>query len=251
MAGPSLYLITRDFTSTEKISDSWYATQALADAAAVAAGEDFSANQGAVVVPDGWEAGWIRNPADDTWRTLDASDLDDLGKRKHAARGLQLALVAIQSAARLMASFRPRRDVQRVATITAMARWANYVVFQNVHDTWTAAQQIAWAVSMAEGARDATDAQAFYQTGHVLRPDAIPAEAFAVGESGRRVPCRSRGCAGAVGGLVRQRRNRSHDGQPRQRRMDRGHHLMRWPVSLERCLPVSRGRWYKRQKPRR
>ena len=179
MAGPSLYLITRDFTSTEKISDSWYATQALADAAAVAAGEDFSANQGAVVVPDGWEAGWIRNPADDTWRTLDASDLDDLGKRKHAARGLQLALVAIQSAARLMASFRPRRDVQRVATITAMARWANYVVFQNVHDTWTAAQQIAWAVSMAEGARDATDAQAFYQTGHVLRPDAIPAEAFA------------------------------------------------------------------------
>ena len=176
---PRLYLICRDFRPTEQISDSWYATQALADAAAVASGADFTAHQGAVAVPQNWMSGWIYNATSDTWRTQDLRDLDDLGKRKHAARGLQLALVAIQSAARLMASFRPRRDVQRVATITAMARWANYVVFQNVHDTWTSAQQIAWAGAMAEGATDATDAQALYQRAHVLRADAVPAEAFA------------------------------------------------------------------------
>ena len=177
MAGePSLYLVYKDFTTDERNSDSWYGTQAAADRAAIDGGPDFTAHQGAVAVPHGWETGWILNPTDDTWRTQDQRDLDDLGKRKYAARGLQLALVAIQSAAGLMASFRPRCDVQRVETITAMARWANYVVFQNANGTWTAEQQIAWAGAMAEGA---TDAQTLYQRAHVLRADAVPAEAFA------------------------------------------------------------------------
>ena len=177
MAGePSLYLVYEDFSTDERTNGSWHGTQAAADVAANDGGSDFTAHQGAVAVPQGWETGWIYHPVDDTWRTQDQRDLDDLGKRKYAARGLQLALVAIQSAAGLMASFRPRCDVQRVETITAMARWANYVVFQNALGTWTAAQQIAWAGAMAEGA---TDAQTLYQRAHVLRADAVPAEAFA------------------------------------------------------------------------
>ena len=80
---PRLYLICRDFRPTEQISDSWYATQALADAAAVASGADFTAHQGAVAVPQNWMSGWIYNATSDTWCTQDLRDVDDLGKRKH------------------------------------------------------------------------------------------------------------------------------------------------------------------------
>ena len=93
MAGePSLYLVYKDFTTDERNSDSWHGTQAAADAAAVDAGADFSANQGAVSVPNNWESGWIYNPTLDTWRTLDVSDLDELDRRKFAARVLFQAL---------------------------------------------------------------------------------------------------------------------------------------------------------------
>ena len=179
MAGePSLFLVYKTlFNADERTNGSWHGTQAAADvAAATRAAPTSPPTRARSAVPQGWETGWIYHPVDDTWRTQDQRDLDDLGKRKYAARGLQLALVAIQSAAGLMASFRPRCDVQRVETITAMARWANYVVFQNALGTWTAAQQIAWAGAMAEGA---TDAQTLYQRAHVLRADAVPAEAFA------------------------------------------------------------------------
>ena len=59
MAGePSLFLVYQDFNVNERNNGSWYGTQALADAAALAAGVDFSANQGAVTIltdgkPDG------------------------------------------------------------------------------------------------------------------------------------------------------------------------------------------------------
>ena len=93
MAGePSLYLVYKDFTTDERNSDSWYGTQDAADAAALAAGVGFSAHQGAVTIPNGWATGWIYNPTDDTWRTFDVSDLDELGQRKAAATALFSAL---------------------------------------------------------------------------------------------------------------------------------------------------------------
>ena len=93
MAGePSLYLVYKDFTTDERNSGSWHGTQDAADAAALAAGVGFSAHQGAVTIPNGWATGWIYNPTDDTWRTFDVSDLDELGQRKAAASALYAAL---------------------------------------------------------------------------------------------------------------------------------------------------------------
>ena len=62
MAGLSLFYIAKllstttvtggvSITTSEDITDSWYSTQALATAAAVAAGVLFHANNGAVAVP--------------------------------------------------------------------------------------------------------------------------------------------------------------------------------------------------------
>ena len=86
MAGePSLYLVYEDFSTDERTNGSWHGTQAAADVAANDGGSDFTAHQGAVAVPQGWETGWIYHPVDDTWRTQDQRDLDDLGKRKYAA----------------------------------------------------------------------------------------------------------------------------------------------------------------------
>ena len=86
MAGePSLYLVYKDFTTDERTGVSWHGSQAAADAAAVDAGPDFTAHQGAVQVPGHFTPGLIYNPALDTWRTLDVDDLDELGQRKYAA----------------------------------------------------------------------------------------------------------------------------------------------------------------------
>ena len=85
MAGePSLFYIYKDI-GTEHNSDSWYGTQALADAAAVDGGADFSANQGAVDVPTGWVTGWIRNPGDGKWRLPAVTDLSDTEQVQSAA----------------------------------------------------------------------------------------------------------------------------------------------------------------------
>ena len=174
-----MFLVYQDFNANERNNGSWHGTQAAADAAATVSGSGFTAHQGAVEVPQGWETGWIYHPTNGTWRQLDVSDLDDPDTRRYAARGLQLALDAMNEAAGGMSSWKPRRDVQRVLTILAMARWANYVVFQNANGAWTSAQQIAWAGAMADGALDATDTQALYQRAHFLRDDAVPAEACA------------------------------------------------------------------------
>ena len=93
MAGePSLFLVYQDFNTDERNNGSWHGTQAAADAAAVDAGADFSAHQGAVTVPNSWETGWIYNPVLDTWRTLDVDDLPELEQRKYAATALYAAL---------------------------------------------------------------------------------------------------------------------------------------------------------------
>ena len=95
MAGePSLFLIYKTFSTDERNSDSWYSTQALADAAATDGGVGFTAHQGAVEVPEGWETGWIYNPTDDKWRVLGVADLDDLETLKYWARVGHDALLA-------------------------------------------------------------------------------------------------------------------------------------------------------------
>ena len=104
---------TATFTVSEDATDSWYATQALADAAAVDAGVEFKANQGAVAIPNGWAKGWIRNPLDGTWRIFDVADLDELGQRKYAAHILHDALLAWEAGVRDVEHEKPIIDVHR------------------------------------------------------------------------------------------------------------------------------------------
>ena len=180
MAGePSLYLVYKDFTTDERNSDSWYGTQAAADDAATDGGADFTAHQGAVKVPEGWVTGWIYNPTDDKWRELGVFDLDTLGQRKVAARQIHEALLSWRAGVLAVADEKPPIDVQRALTFLSFGHWAAYVVFNNANDTWTAAQQIAWAGSMAMGAKDITTVQEFFEAAHELEDDNIPEEACA------------------------------------------------------------------------
>ena len=180
MAGePSLYLVYKDFTTDERNSDSWYGTQALADAAAVEAGADFSAHKGAVEVPHHWESGWIYQPNDGKWRALGVADLDELGQRKYAARILHGALLAWRDGVIAVQSEKPSGDVQRACTFLAMAHWAACVVFTNANGRWTAAQQIAWAAAMALGASDGGTVQKFFEQAHTIDAAKVPEEACA------------------------------------------------------------------------
>ena len=173
MAGePSLFLVYKDFTTDERTSGSWYGTQDAADAAALAAGVGFSAHQGAVTIPNGWATGWIYNPTDDTWRTFDVSDLDELGQRKAAARAL---FEAIDQGDDELASRRgiPAKVRGRVIDILAYARWAAYAIFFAT-DTYTAAQQIAWAAAMLDGPSDAADIDTLIKKASAMTDAEVP-----------------------------------------------------------------------------
>ena len=174
MAGLSLFYIAKllstttvtggvSITTSEDITDSWYSTQALAGAAASAAGVLFHANQGAVTVPFGWEKGWIRNRDDGTWRQFDVDDLDELGQRKYAAHVLHNALLVWEAGVREVEHEKPIIDVHRVLDFECFGHWANYIVFTNVNGTWTAAQQIAWAYEMVKGPADASTVQELFR----------------------------------------------------------------------------------------
>ena len=70
--------------------------------------------------------------------------------------------------------------MQRALTFLSFGHWAAYVVFNNANDTWTAAQQIAWAGAMAMGAKDITTVQEFFEKAHeITSADKIPEEACA------------------------------------------------------------------------
>ena len=101
MAGEPSLFYTYKLIGTEHNSDSWYATQALADAGAVDGGAGISANQGAVDVPTGWVTGWIRNPGDGKWRLPAVTDLSDTEQVKAAAHAMMdvfdLALLFIRA----------------------------------------------------------------------------------------------------------------------------------------------------------
>ena len=172
MAGePSLFLVYQDFNANEHNNGSWHGTQAAADAAALAAGVGFSAHQGAVTIPNGWATGWIYNPTDDTWRLTDVDDLPELGQRKHAATVLYAALDGQEHEIGQRMGL-PSKVAGRVRDVLAYARWASYSIFTG--DSYTAAQQIAWAGAMLTGPSDAADLDTLIQKSSALTDDEVP-----------------------------------------------------------------------------
>ena len=172
MAGePSLFLVYKDFTTDERTSGSWHGTQDAADAAALAAGVGFSAHQGAVTIPNGWATGWIYNPTDDLWRTLEVSDLDELGQRKAAAAALYAALDGQEHEIGQRMGI-PSNVAGRVRDVLAFARWACYSIFTGT--TYTAAQQIAWAGAMLAGPSDAADLDTLIKKSSAMTDAEVP-----------------------------------------------------------------------------
>ena len=172
MAGePSLYLVYKDFTTAERTGGTWHGTQDAADAAALAAGVGFSAHQGAVTIPNGWATGWIYNPTDDTWRTFDVSDLDELGQRKASATELYANLDSQEYDLDKRMGI-PSKVAGRVRDILAYSRWAAYSIFTG--DTYTAAQQIAWATAMLTGPSDAADLDTLIQRASAMTDTEVP-----------------------------------------------------------------------------
>ena len=173
---PSLYLVYKTFTTDEYNSDSWQGTQAAADAAAVDAGADFSAHQGAVVIPNGWGKGWIYHPADDTWRTLGVLDLDTLGQRKYAATALFATLDGQEhEIGRRMGI--PSKVSGRVQDVLSYARWAAYSIFTGT--TYSGAEQVAWATAMLTGPSDAGSLYLLIQKSSGLTDAQVPTTTFA------------------------------------------------------------------------
>ena len=172
MAGePSLFLVYKDFNTDEREGDSWHGAQAAADAAAVDRGADFSANQGAVTVPNGWEPGWIYHPVGDTWRLQDVDDLSELDQRKYAATALYAALDGQEHETGQRMGI-PSKVSGRVRDVLAFARWACYSVFTGT--TYTAAQQIAWASAMLTGPSDVADLDTLIQKASALTDAQVP-----------------------------------------------------------------------------
>ena len=172
MAGePSLFLVYKDSTTTERESGSWYGTQAAADEAATAKGAGFSAHQGAVEVPQGWATDWIYHPTNGTWRLQDVSDLDEVGQRKYAAGELYAALDGQEYEIEQRMGL-PSKVAGRVRDVLAYARWAAFNIFTS--GTYTAAQQIAWATAMLAGPSDAADLDTLIQKSSALTDDEVP-----------------------------------------------------------------------------
>ena len=172
MAGePSLFLVYQDFNANEHNNGSWHGTQALADAAAVAAGVGFSAHQGAVTIPNGWATGWIYHPDDGTWRVFDVADLPELGQRKSAAMTLYESLDGQEYEIGQRMGL-PLKVAGRVRDVLVYARWACYAVFSS--DAYTAAQQIAWAGAMLTGPSDAANQDALIQKSSAMTDAQVP-----------------------------------------------------------------------------
>ena len=177
MAGePSLFLVYKDFNTDEREGDSWHGAQAAADAAAVDRGADFSANQGAVTVPNGWEPGWIYHPVGDTWRLQDVDDLSELDQRKYSATSLLEALDNQEDDLLRLRGI-PVQVRGRVQDVLAYARWSAYAVFTGT--TYTAAQQIAWASAMKIGPTDAADLDMLIIKSSALTDAEVPTETSA------------------------------------------------------------------------
>ena len=172
MAGePSLFLVYQDFNANERTNGTWHGTQAAADVAANDGGSDFTAHQGAVTIPNGWEKGWIYHPVDGTWRLTDVDDLPEVGQRKYAATALYAALDGQEHEIGQRMGL-PSKVAGRVRDVLAFARWACYSIFTG--GTYTAAQQIAWATAMLAGPSDAADLDTLIQKSSALTDDEVP-----------------------------------------------------------------------------
>ena len=211
---------------------SLYLTQALADIAAL---PDISltANQGAVDIPDNVSVGWVWDTTDAKWREPGFGDLSELNQRKSAARTLHDALLGWEAGVLEVRHEKPTLDVNRAFDFLCYAHWANYIVFTNVNDSWTAAQQIAWAFAMTLGAADITTVQEFFQHAHSIDDNEVPQEA-----------CAWVNPNDAVAVITEEARLRStqetegmtpwfdgeetdfDDDRTRKRCVDRGHHIM-------------------------
>ena len=149
MAGaPELFYVFK-LLGTEHNVDSWYPTQAGADAAAVAGGEDFAANTGAVEVPAGWETGWLRNPDDGEWRTFGVVDLDETALEVYEAQLTHDAYFAWEQHLAHVAHYFPPADLAKVAAALAYVHRGTRGVFLSTH--WTHAEKIAFARESRKG----------------------------------------------------------------------------------------------------
>ena len=66
----------------------------------------------------------------------------------------------------------PSKVSGRVRDVLAFARWACYSIFTG--DSYTAAQQIAWATAMLAGPSDAADLDTLIQKSSALTDDEVP-----------------------------------------------------------------------------
>ena len=99
------------------------------------------------------------------------SDLDELGQRKFAARGLFEVLDDQEDDLRRLRGI-PMKVSGRVQDVLSYARWACYSIFTGT--TYTAAQQIAWAGAMLDGPSDAADLDALIQRSSAMTDAEVP-----------------------------------------------------------------------------
>ena len=149
MAGaPDLFYVFK-LLGTEHNVDSWYPTQAGADAAAVAGGEDFAANTGAVEVPAGWETGWLRNPDDGEWRTFGVVDLDETALEVYEAQLTHDAYFEWEQHLVHVEHYFPPVERAIVAAWFAFVHRGTRGVFLSAH--WTHAEKVAFAQESRKG----------------------------------------------------------------------------------------------------
>ena len=173
----SFFYIYEDFGINRRLKGV-YATQDKADSEA-AGDASLTANQGSVDIPDNVSAGWVWDTTKSEWRETELGDLSELEQRKVAARALHAALLGWEAGVLEVRHEKPTIDVNRAFDFLCYAHWANYIVFTNANDTWTAAQQTAWAYAMTLGAADITTVQEFFEQSHTIQEAAVPQEACA------------------------------------------------------------------------
>lgn len=166
MAGaPSLfYTYAMTESGLNHVAVSVYATQAAADAAALAAGADVFANQGARLITHDWHPGILWDVSAGAWRESNASDLSAVDQEKFAARSLVDAYRERQSQLADRdgpAQYFPATMREWAHTFYAMAQRGARGVF--LSDSLTAAQKIRWAQAREPSDVAASDRAAFYK----------------------------------------------------------------------------------------
>ena len=150
---------------SHRLLNSLYPTQASANIAAFV-DTDLIANVGAVDIPDNVADGWVWDTTDDVWREFGFGDLTELNQRKSAARTYHNQLRNWRDQVDAEAPYQNPDHTSIADKFLAYAHWSGYLVFTNVNDTWTPAQQIAWAFMAIQGSADITTVTEFYDKAH-------------------------------------------------------------------------------------